>query len=275
MEIFRIQPAGREAPCYAVGHDGSFFPFSDACPYGEPPPRLAEGSQRLSPSACQVLAPVAPGKIVCVGRNYAAHARELGNEVPAEPKLFLKPPSSVVGPESPIVRPVHMSQLVHHEGELAVVLGRRLSHATQAEAAMAIFGYTIANDVTARDVQRAENAFTRAKGFDTFCPLGPCVVTADALSDPQCLDIRVRVDGDMRQEGNTRDMVFSVLQLLAWVSEVMTLEAGDVVLTGTPEGVGPLVAGNRVSVEIPGIGCLENPVVDAPWPPPAAAAEGA
>lgn len=267
MKIFRVQPLGSENACYALEHEGDYYPFSATSPYGRPLPPLETLRERWKAPDSQLLAPVQPSKIVCVGRNYAAHARELGNEVPAEPKIFLKPPSSVVGPGAPIVRPIYMSALVHHEGELGVVMGRKLCRATRAEAADAIFGYTIANDVTARDVQRAESAFTRAKGFDTFCPLGPCVVTADVLGDPQNLAINVRVDGTTKQQGNTSDMVFSVYELLAWISGVMTLEPGDVVLTGTPEGVGPLEAGNRVSVEIPGIGRLENPVQDASWAP--------
>lgn len=265
MKIYRVQTHDGGQPCYAIARDGDYLPFSEASPYGAALPGADFTGPKFPAADCQLLAPVVPGKIVCVGRNYAAHARELGNEVPAEPKLFLKPPSSVVGPETAIIRPVHMSQLVHHEGELAVVLGRRLQRATQEEAAAAVFGYSIANDVTARDIQRAEGTFTRAKGFDTFCPIGPCVVTADAMGDPQQLDITLRVDGEIRQHGFTADMVFSVYELLAWISGVMTLEPGDVVLTGTPEGVGPLEPGNLVSVEIPGIGRLDNPVKDADW----------
>jgi 2-keto-4-pentenoate hydratase/2-oxohepta-3-ene-1,7-dioic acid hydratase in catechol pathway len=205
---------------------------------------------------------IAPGKIVCVGRNYRAHAHELSHEVPEEPLLFLKPPSSVIGPGDPIVRPVHMSTLVHHEGELAIVVGTRLSHASAAEALAGIAGYTCGNDVTARDVQRKEGVFGRAKGFDTFCPLGPRVVPAADVRDPQALSLRVLVNGALRQAGNTADMVFPVGDLLSFISLVMTLVPGDVVLTGTPEGVGPLVAGDVVRVEIDGIGALENPVVD-------------
>lgn len=208
------------------------------------------------------VAPCAPSKVVCVGRNYAAHARELGNALPAEPLLFLKPPSSIIGPGEAIVRPVHMSDEVHHEGELAVVLGSRLRHATLDEARAAVFGYTIANDVTARDVQRAENKFSRAKGFDTFCPLGPALIGAAVIPDAGDLELEVRVNGELRQRGRTSDMVFSIPTLLSYISRVMTLEPGDVVLTGTPEGVGPLVAGDRVEVSISGLGTLESPVVD-------------
>jgi 2-keto-4-pentenoate hydratase/2-oxohepta-3-ene-1,7-dioic acid hydratase in catechol pathway len=216
-----------------------------------------------------VLAPLVPGKIVCVGRNYAAHAKELGNTVPEEPVLFLKPPSSVLDPGAPIVRPVHMSSLVHHEGELAIVVGRSLSHASADEARAAVWGYTIANDVTARDVQRREGVFGRAKGFDTFCPLGPVVVSADEILEPQDLSLRVLVNDEVRQHASTRAMVFPIARLLAFISRVMSLARGDVVLTGTPEGVGPLVAGDTVVVEVESIGRLENRVVDgparAPW----------
>jgi 2-keto-4-pentenoate hydratase/2-oxohepta-3-ene-1,7-dioic acid hydratase in catechol pathway len=204
----------------------------------------------------------AVGKVVCVGRNYAKHAAELQNTVPEEPLLFLKPASSVIGPGRAIERPVHMSSLIHHEGELAVLIGRALRDASEAEALEAVAAYTCANDVTARDLQRSEGKFTRAKGFDTFCPLGPIYVTPDELGDPQALSLKVTVSGELRQDGNTRDMVFGVGLLLSFISRVMTLNPGDVVLTGTPEGVGPLEAGDTVSVEISGIGRLENPVVD-------------
>lgn len=267
MKIYRVQPLDGGPPRYAFEQDGHFAPFAEASPYGARLPQLDEVTFSILAADCQLLAPVVPGKIVCVGRNYAAHARELGNEVPTEPKLFLKPPSSIVGPDAAIIRPTYMSQLIHHEGELAVVLGRRLQRASRQEAAAAVFGYSIANDVTARDIQRAEGIFTRAKGFDTFCPLGPCVVTADAVGDPQNLSISVQVDGEIRQQGATADMVFAVYDLLSWISSVMTLEAGDVVLTGTPEGVGPLEPGNLVSIEISGIGRLENRVEDADWIP--------
>ena len=204
----------------------------------------------------RLLAPVEPSKIVCVGRNYRAHAKELGNEVPAVPLLFLKPPSSVVGPQEPIRYP-EQSREVHHEAELAVVLGRALSHATPVEARLAVFGYANLNDVTARDIQREEKQFTRAKGFDTFCPVGPVVETS---VDPMDLSVVCRVNGAERQRGSTRDMVFDPFALLAFISTVMTLVPGDVVATGTPDGVGPLKRGDVVEVEISGLGVLRNPV---------------
>ena len=205
----------------------------------------------------QLLAPVEPSKVVCVGRNYRAHAKELGNELPTTPLLFLKPPSSVVGPQEAIRCP-EQSKEVHHEAELGVVVGRTLSRATPVDARLAIFGYTCLNDVTARDIQREEKQFTRAKGFDTFCPVGPLIETA---LDPMDVSIVCRVNGAERQRGHTRDMVFDPFALLSFISGVMTLWPGDVVATGTPEGVGAIQRGDWVEVEISGIGVLRNPVV--------------
>jgi 2-keto-4-pentenoate hydratase/2-oxohepta-3-ene-1,7-dioic acid hydratase in catechol pathway len=216
---------------------------------------------RLDPSASELVC-VAPSKIVCIGRNYAEHARELGNEVPAEPTLFLKPPSSLIGQGVEIVRPRAHSELIHHEGELGVVVGRRLSNATLAEAAEAIWGFVPANDVTARDLQRTDRTWARAKGFDTFCPVGPAVRLASAAPPIEDLRVRVEVDGEVRQDGACSDMIFPVASCLAYASRVFTLEPGDLVLTGTPEGVGPLHDGETVCVEIEGVGRLENPVVD-------------
>jgi 2-keto-4-pentenoate hydratase/2-oxohepta-3-ene-1,7-dioic acid hydratase in catechol pathway len=216
---------------------------------------LAEGPAHAL-SAVELLAPVAPTKIVCVGRNYSAHARELGNEVPPEPLVFLKPSTAVIGAGVPIRIPEQSSE-VHHEAELAVVVGRPLTRASEAEARAGVFGFTCLNDVTARDIQRAEKQFTRAKGFDTFCPVGPIVETA---LDPSELSVTCRVNGDVRQRGNTRDMTWNAYALVAWISRVMTLLPGDLVSTGTPEGVGPIRAGDVVEVEISGIGVLSNPV---------------
>ncbi|MCE7891826.1 MAG: fumarylacetoacetate hydrolase family protein [Myxococcales bacterium] len=198
------------------------------------------------------LSPAAPTKIVCVGRNYGAHARELGNEVPKEPLLFMKPPSSLLAPDGTVFLPPE-SERVEHEAELAVVIGTQGRRIPVARALDHVFGYTIACDVTARDLQKKDGQWTRAKGFDGFCPLGPEVVQG---VDPGALGVRLRVNGQARQDGNTRDMVFDVATLVAHVSNVMTLEPGDLILTGTPEGVGPLVAGDRVEVEIDGIGVL-------------------
>lgn len=200
-----------------------------------------------------------PTKIVCVGRNYAAHARELGNEVPAQPLLFLKPPSALVGHDDAIVLP-SVSDRIEHEAEIAVVVSRRLRRASADEARAAVGGITCANDVTARDLQRTDGQWTRAKGFDTFCPVGPRVLEVDGSFDLAGLEIICRVNGRPRQHGFARDMVFMVPDLLAYISRVMTLEPGDLVLTGTPEGVGPLLPGDVVEVEIPGVGVLMNPV---------------
>jgi 2-keto-4-pentenoate hydratase/2-oxohepta-3-ene-1,7-dioic acid hydratase in catechol pathway len=203
-----------------------------------------------------LLAPVRPSKVVCVGRNYLAHARELGNEVPKEPLLFLKPPSAVIGPGEAIRCPPQSAD-VQHEAELGVVVGRALSRASAAEARHAVFGYTCLNDVTARDIQREEKQFTRAKGFDTFCPVGPWI---DTSLDPADLAVSCRVNGVERQRGSTRDMAFDTNALLAFISNVMTLWPGDLVATGTPEGVGRLQPGDLVEVEISGLGLLRNPV---------------
>lgn len=197
-----------------------------------------------------------PGKIVAVGRNYADHARELGNEPPAEPILFLKPPSAVIGPDDPIVLP-SMSQRVDFEAELAIVIGRRARNIDAQRWLDFVAGFTCANDVTARDLQKRDVQFTRGKSFDTFLPLGPEVVSGIDVSD---LAVRCRLNGDVRQAGRTSQMIFPPADLLAFISQIMTLEAGDIVLTGTPAGVGPMAEGDTVEVEIEGIGVLRNPV---------------
>ena len=199
-----------------------------------------------------------PGKIVCVGRNYVEHAKELGNEVPKEPLLFLKPPSSVVFAGEPIVLPA-MSRRVEHEGEIGVVIGTRLRQGDEAAARAAIAGITCVNDVTARDLQKTDGQWTRAKGFDTFCPMGPVVKPVDVGFNFSGLEVVCRVNGVERQRGRAADMVFSIPTLLAFISQVMTLEPGDLVATGTPAGIGPLVGGDLVEVEIPGVGVLEDP----------------
>jgi 2-keto-4-pentenoate hydratase/2-oxohepta-3-ene-1,7-dioic acid hydratase in catechol pathway len=208
----------------------------------------------------RLLAPAVPSKIVCVGRNYVAHAREMANEVPEEPLLFLKPPSSVIGPGEAIVLP-GLSDQVEHEGELALVIGRRCRGLREEDAWQMVLGITCANDVTARDLQRADPQWTRGKGFDTFCPVGPAIVTGLAEAAVADLAVSCRVNGRQRQSGRTSQMVFSPRHLLAYISAVMTLEPGDLVLTGTPAGVGPLHPGDLVEVEIEGVGVLSNPVV--------------
>ena len=217
--------------------------------------------EQVELAGLKLLAPVIPTKLVCVGKNYADHAAEMGGDVPAEPLLFLKPSSAVIGPGEAIQYPTDLTEEVHHEAELAVVVGRTLQRATPAEAADAILGYTAANDVTARDLQRRDGQWTRAKGFDTFCPLGPSIATELDLADTAVV---CRVDGAVRQDGSTRDLVFDVPTLLSTISQVMTLLPTDVVLTGTPAGVGPIHPGNVVEVEVGGVGSLVNPVVERP-----------
>jgi 2-keto-4-pentenoate hydratase/2-oxohepta-3-ene-1,7-dioic acid hydratase in catechol pathway len=211
-------------------------------------------------------APVEPGKIVCVGRNYRELASELGNPVPAEPLIFLKSPSSIVGPLAPIVLPPE-SERVDFEGEIAVVLRDRLRRASPAEARRAILGVTAACDVTARDLQKRDGSHPAAKSFDSFCPLGPAVrIVAPALEgddgpdELEALEVVTRVDGVERQRGRATEMIFPIAEALAFASRRMTLEPGDLFLTGTPAGVGPLADGQRVEVEIPGVGVLANPV---------------
>lgn len=207
-------------------------------------------------STTALLSPVIPGKIIGVGRNYQDHARELGNEPPSEPLLFLKAPSSLIGPRSPIVLP-SISERVDFEGEIAVVLRQRLRQATAEEAKAAVLGVTPACDVTARDLQRRDATFARAKSFDTFCPIGPAILVQPDLDD---LEVVTRVNGEERQRGHVRDMIFPIVDLLVYISAMMTLEPGDVVLTGTPAGVAPLQDGDRIEVEIEGAGILHNSV---------------
>lgn len=200
-----------------------------------------------------------PSKIVCVGRNYAEHARELGNPVPKEPLIFLKPSSAVIGDGDAIVLPA-MSRQVEHEGEIAVVVATRLRHVSEEAAVKGIAGITCANDVTARDLQKTDGQWTRAKGFDTFCPVGPRVVPVSELGALERLEVLCRVNGEQRQHGKATDMAFPIPMVLAYISRIMTLEPGDLVLTGTPAGIGPLRVGDVVEVEIPGVGVLRNPV---------------
>jgi 2-keto-4-pentenoate hydratase/2-oxohepta-3-ene-1,7-dioic acid hydratase in catechol pathway len=204
----------------------------------------------------KLLAPSVPSKIVCVGRNYVEHARELGNEVPKVPLIFLKPPSAIISNGDAILLPPQSAQ-VEHEGELVVVIGKRGRNVTAENARKYILGYTIGNDVTARDLQNSDGQWTRAKGFDTFCVFGPWI---DTEFDPADAILSCRVNGQMRQMASTRDIVFNVPTLIAYISSVMTLEPGDLVFTGTPAGVGELKNGDEVVVEIEGLGTLRNPV---------------
>ena len=198
-----------------------------------------------------------PSKIVGIGSNYRRHIEEMGRPVPTVPKVFLKPPSAIIGNGDAILIPPG-TQRVDHEAELGVVIGRRMSRVSVADALTFVGGYTAVNDVTARDFQRLDGVFSRAKGFDTFCPVGPRVVTS---LDPSDLRIRCFVDGNLRQDGRTSDMIFDVPTILSFVSHIMTLEPGDLVATGTPMGVGPLLPGQTVVVDVEGVGELRNPVV--------------
>ncbi len=230
---------------------------------GHPFGQLTFSGARWALSDVRLLSPILPSKVVCVGRNYAEHAAEHGSEVPKEPLLFLKPSTSVIGPRDAIRLPIFSKQ-VEHEAELAVVIGAPgARRADRAAAERAIFGYTCANDVTARDLQRSDGQWTRAKGFDSFCPLGPWITTGLDVTD---LEIRCEVgrnpeEMEVRQLGRTKDMVFDVPALVSYISHVMTLLPGDVVLTGTPAGVSPLTEGDTVTVRVEGIGELTNPVV--------------
>lgn len=208
----------------------------------------------------KLLAPVRPSKIVCVGRNYREHAAELGNEVPSEPLIFFKPPSSLLAPGGEIRRP-RLSQRVDYEGELGVVIGKRCYKLGDGEdARLFILGYTCVNDVTARDLQNKDGQWTRAKGFDTFCPVGPLVT--DEINPWTGVGVETQVNGDVRQQGNTRDFIFSLGVVIRYISQAMTLFPGDLIATGTPKGVGPVVAGDVIEVSVEGVGTLRNPVVD-------------
>ena len=205
-------------------------------------------------------APIAPTKIICIGRNYRAHAQELGHDVPKEPLLFFKPPSALIGPDEDIVRP-RLSQRVDYEGELGVVIGRECRNLRAGDDVRGyIQGYTCVNDVTARDLQKSDNQWTRAKGFDTFCPVGPLIVRD--LDPWKGVNVTTRLNGQVKQRGNTRDFIFSLDVIIRYISRVMTLLPGDLISTGTPEGVGPMQAGDVVEVEVEGIGTLKNHVID-------------
>ncbi|WP_394824315.1 fumarylacetoacetate hydrolase family protein [Pendulispora albinea] len=268
MRIVRFSPPPSTAPNAQDPREPVFAILDDARPAGEGRAPRA-GSLRVlsrapwlggSPTGevvpyddrVALLAPVAPSKILCVGRNYAAHAKELGNEVPKEPLLFLKPPSALIGHEGTIVLPPESTR-VEHEAELGVVIGKRCRAIAPEQARAHIFGLTCTGDITARDLQRSDGQWARAKGFDTFCPVGPWIETD---LDPRDVRIACTVNGATKQDGRTAQMIFPVDVLLAYASRMMTLEPGDLVLTGTPEGVGPLVHGDRIEITVEGIGTL-------------------
>jgi 2-keto-4-pentenoate hydratase/2-oxohepta-3-ene-1,7-dioic acid hydratase in catechol pathway len=219
---------------------------------GAPYDGVHRTDERTPLSQVRLLAPVEPTKVLCFGRNYAEHAAELGNEVPEIPVVFAKFSTSVVGPDADVPYPSHTENL-HFEGELAIVIGKECREVAADEAAGVVFGYTVANDLTLRDMQRAEKQWTRAKGFDGSCPLGPWI---DTEIDPSSLSLRTTVNGEVKQDGTTADMLIDVARCVEWVSQTMTLLPGDVILTGTPAGVGPLQAGDEVAVSVEGIGTL-------------------
>ncbi|MBA4608525.1 MULTISPECIES: fumarylacetoacetate hydrolase family protein [Aeromicrobium] len=256
MRVARF--AGDDDPRYGVvGADGDtpiIAPLKGDPLYAP----LELTGEKLALEDVRLLAPVIPrSKVVCVGKNYVAHAAEMGGDVPEEPLIFLKPNTSVIGPGEPIFYP-KQSQNVHFEGELAIVIGRICRNLTAEDAPKVIYGYTVANDVTARDLQAKDGQWARAKGFDTFCPLGPWIETD---FDPSDVRVRTTLNGETKQDGRTSDMVFDVTTILQYVTSFMTLLPGDVVLTGTPDGVGPMQAGDHVAVTIDGLGTLTNPVV--------------
>lgn len=220
-----------------------------------------QGTETLGGSVplagAELLPPAEPAKIVCVGLNYRAHAQEMGKELPSEPLIFLKSPQALLPPGGTVVIPPD-SQQVEHEGELALVIGKPARNVKPAEALSYVLGYTCLDDVTARDIQRREKVYARAKGYDTFCPVGPWLETD--IADPQNLTIALKVNGEVRQQGSTSDMIFSVAEIIAFVSRIMTLLPGDLISTGTPPGVGPLRPGDLVELTIPEIGTLNHRV---------------
>lgn len=253
IEQHRGLQDGWFAPTWGLVEGDQVYPLAQA-PYAG----VTVTGRSRSLAEVKLVAPVAPTKLVCVGRNYAEHAAELGNEVPPEPLIFLKPPSTVIGPDAPVVYPA-ISKRVDHEGELALVIGTRCRNLSEENAHAVIFGYTVANDVTARDLQKADGQWTRGKGFDTFAPVGPWVETD---YDPAGKTVRCLVNDQVRQDGNTSLLIYSIARVLAHVTRFMTLEPGDLILTGTPAGVGAVQPGDVMTVEVEGLGSLRNPVID-------------
>lgn len=246
---------GSEAPRYGWVYEDKVGPI-EGVPFGE----YRRLEAQIPIHMVRLLAPVQPSKIICVGRNYAEHAREQNVEVPDIPLLFMKPPTAVIGPGESIILPPQSKQ-VEHEGELGIVIGKIGRWIQANEALDYVMGYTVANDVTARDLQRRDGQWTRGKGFDTFCPVGPWIETE---LDPTDVLVQTRVNGEMRQMSSTREMIFPVEQLIAFISSVMTLLPGDLILTGTPAGIGPLLPSDVVEVSVEGIGSLKNPVTTNP-----------
>lgn len=255
MKVCRIAHESLEAPRYAAIVDSTVFPLPANFNFA----KIEPVDNGFPLDEVKLLAPVTPSKIVCVGRNYREHAAELGNKMPDEPLLFLKAPSAVVGPEGRIELPV-ASQQVEHEGELGVVIGRTARNISETDDPLDyVFGYTCVNDVTARDLQRKDVQFTRGKSFDTFCPVGPWIVTD---LDPANATVTTRLNGEVKQNGNTADMAFSVAFLIRYISAIMTLFPGDLIATGTPAGVSRMKHGDVVEIEVSGVGILRNQVYD-------------
>jgi 2-keto-4-pentenoate hydratase/2-oxohepta-3-ene-1,7-dioic acid hydratase in catechol pathway len=255
MKICRLIDPETQRPCFGMIENGDIFTLRGDLSEGNL--SLAKEGQAIKLAEARLLPPVAPSKIVCVGRNYREHAAELGNTMPVEPLLFLKAPSAIVGHGDQIILPP-ASLRVEHEGEVAIVIGRMAQRLGDDEDPLAfVLGYTCVNDVTARDLQRKDVQFTRAKSFDTFCPVGPYIVTG---LDPLDLKVETRVNGQVRQSGRTSAMAFAIPFLLRYISHAMTLYPGDIIATGTPAGVGPLLEGDRVEVEVEGVGILGNDV---------------
>jgi 2-keto-4-pentenoate hydratase/2-oxohepta-3-ene-1,7-dioic acid hydratase in catechol pathway len=255
MRICRFIDPETQRPAFGFIENAEVYRLNGDLSAGNLSLEVSEPSKKLSDT--QLLPPVAPSKIVCVGRNYREHAAELGNEMPSEPLLFLKAPSTIIGDGDAIELP-ELSQRVEHEGELAAVIGRRCRRlSSEADPLAYVLGYTCLNDVTARDLQRKDVQFTRGKSFDTFCPVGPYIVTG---LDPTDLSVETRVNGQVRQSGRTSALAFDVKHLIRYISHAMTLEPGDLIATGTPAGVGPLLDGDICEVEVEGVGTLRNTV---------------
>jgi 2-keto-4-pentenoate hydratase/2-oxohepta-3-ene-1,7-dioic acid hydratase in catechol pathway len=257
-----LRYAGPTGPAFGVLFEHAVYSL-EGDPFAATSPSALERGQLVGAiDEVDLLAPCTPTKIVAVGRNYAEHAAEFGNVVPTEPLLFFKPPSAVIGPGAPIVLPPQ-SERVEHEAELCLVIGKRCRNVSADEAWPYVLGVTCGNDVTARDIQRSDKQWTRGKGFDASAPLGPWIVTGWSAHDVSDVSIACQVNGASRQMGRTKDMVFSPTDLISYITQMITLEPGDVVMTGTPAGVGPLEPGDLVEVTIEGLGTLSNPVIAA------------
>lgn len=246
-----LDPMGR--PCLGWKTGSSIQPA-----IGDLFGQLIANGEPIALSKIRMLAPIRPAKIIGIGSNYKKHIEEMGRPIPTVPKIFLKPNSSVIGPNEPIVIPP-VTTRVDHEAELAIVIGRWAKCVSETEAMSVVAGFTCVNDVTARDFQKQDKVFARAKGFDSFCPMGPWILRSN---DPKPRKILCRVNGEIRQDGNTSDLLFSIPYLISFVSHVMTLFPGDVITTGTPSGVGPIHSGQTVEVDVEGVGILSNPVID-------------